>query len=64
MQGERDLASPHGAPLADHDGQIERFHQSLRKEFLADRTFATLNAAQEALDGWVAVYTTSDLTKP
>ncbi len=37
-------------------GKIERFHQSLRKEFLADRTFATLNAAQEALDDWVADY--------
>ena len=37
-------------------GKIERFHQSLRKEFLADRTFASLKAAQEALDAWVADY--------
>src|SRR5436190_24245104 len=31
-------------------GKIERFHQSLRKEFLADRTFASLEAAQTELD--------------
>ena len=39
-------------------GKIERFHQSLRKEFLADRTFASLQAAQEALDAWVTDYNT------
>jgi transposase InsO family protein len=39
-------------------GKIERFHQSLRREFLADRTFPTLVAAQEALDGWVLEYNT------
>ena len=37
-------------------GKVERFHQSLRKEFLADHTFASLEAAQEALDAWVADY--------
>ncbi len=39
-------------------GKIERFHQSVRKEFLADRTFPSLEAAQEALDAWVADYNT------
>lgn len=39
-------------------GKIERFHQSVRKEFLADRTFASLQAAQEALDAWVNDYNT------
>jgi transposase InsO family protein len=39
-------------------GKIERFHQSLRKEFLADRTFSSFQAAQEALDGWVNDYNT------
>lgn len=39
-------------------GKIERFHQTLRKEFLADRTFPTLEAAQAALDAWVADYNT------
>ncbi|HVM35831.1 MAG TPA: integrase core domain-containing protein [Actinomycetota bacterium] len=37
-------------------GKIERFHQSLRKEFLADRTFKDLATAQAALDAWVTDY--------
>src|SRR5436190_14533611 len=37
-------------------GKIERFHQSLRREFLADRTFPSMQAAQEALDAWVEDY--------
>jgi transposase InsO family protein len=40
-------------------GKIERFHQSLRKEFLADRTFPSLKAAQKALDAWVTDYNTN-----
>jgi transposase InsO family protein len=39
-------------------GKIERFHQSLRKEFIADRTFASRDTAQAALDSWVADYNT------
>jgi transposase InsO family protein len=39
-------------------GKIERFHQSLRKEFLADRTFASIEEAQAELDAWVADYNT------
>jgi len=39
-------------------GKIERFHQSLRKEFLADRTFGSLEQAQTELDAWVAEYNT------
>ena len=31
-------------------GKIERFHQSLRKEFLADRSFTSLERAQAELD--------------
>lgn len=37
-------------------GKIERFHQSLRREFLADRAFASLEQAQAELDAWVADY--------
>ncbi len=37
-------------------GKIERFHQSVRKEFLADRTFPTIDVAQKELDGWVHDY--------
>src|SRR5206468_6547591 len=40
-------------------GKIERFHQSLRREFLADRTFPSIEAAQTALDAWVADYNTT-----
>jgi transposase InsO family protein len=39
-------------------GKIERFHQSLRREFLADRTFGSLQIAQAALDEWVGEYNT------
>jgi Integrase core domain len=38
-------------------GKIERFHQSLRKEFLADRSFRSMAVAQDALDEWVNDYT-------
>lgn len=37
-------------------GKIERFHQSVRKELLADKTFASLASAQQALDAWVDDY--------
>ena len=37
-------------------GKIERFHQSVRKEFLVDRTFPTIEVAQKELDQWVHDY--------
>jgi hypothetical protein len=39
-------------------GKIERFHQSLRKEFLDGRTFVSVDAAQAELDRWVTDYNT------
>ena len=39
-------------------GKIERFHQSLKKELLADRTFESFAAAQQALAAWVTDYNT------
>jgi transposase InsO family protein len=40
-------------------GKIERLHRSMRAEFLAGaRPFASLKAAQAALDEWVADYNT------
>lgn len=39
-------------------GKIERFHQSLRKEFLVDRAFPSLEEAQAELDRWVEAYNT------
>ena len=40
-------------------GKVERFHQSVRREFLADRTFPSLEVAQAELDAWVADYNTN-----
>ena len=41
-------------------GKIERFHRSMRAEFLSDREpFATLKTAQQALDEWVQDYNTA-----
>jgi transposase InsO family protein len=39
-------------------GKIERFHRTLRAEFDTSRVFASLRAAQAALDEWVAYYNT------
>lgn len=40
-------------------GKIERFHRSLRTEFLSQqRPFGTLKIAQQALDEWVEYYNT------
>jgi hypothetical protein len=39
-------------------GKIERFHRTLRQEFLTGRTFTDLGAAQAELDGWVRSYNT------
>ena len=41
-------------------GKIERFHRSLRAEFLSNQgPFATLKSAQQALDEWVEDYNTN-----
>jgi hypothetical protein len=37
-------------------GKIERFHRTLRTEFLRGRTFSTLEIAQKELDAWVTEY--------
>jgi len=39
-------------------GKIERFHRTLRQEFLTGRTFDDLGSAQAELDGWVQSYNT------
>ena len=39
-------------------GKIERFHRTLREEFLAGASFDSLLAAQSALDAWVGEYNT------
>jgi transposase InsO family protein len=40
-------------------GKIERFHQSLRKEFLAERSSSSIEDAQAELDRWVTDYNTA-----
>jgi hypothetical protein len=37
-------------------GKVERFHKTLRSEFLQGRVFATLEEAQSGLDQWVESY--------
>ena len=37
-------------------GKIERFHRTLRQEFLMDRTFPSLERAQAELDEWIDDY--------
>ncbi len=39
-------------------GKVERFHKTLKKDFLAGRTFETLEEAQAAIDDWVVQYNT------
>jgi transposase InsO family protein len=39
-------------------GKIERFHRTMRQEFLTGRVFEDLATAQEELDAWVASYNT------
>jgi transposase InsO family protein len=40
-------------------GKIERFHQSLRREFLDGKVFASAEQAQAELDAWVEDYNTA-----
>src|SRR5438034_5631951 len=48
---ENGISHRHTAPRSPTTtGKIERFHQSLRREFLADRTFPSLALTQAALD--------------
>jgi transposase InsO family protein len=37
-------------------GKVERWHKTLRREFLDGKVFASLEDAQAQLDGWVAHY--------
>lgn len=39
-------------------GKIERFHRTLRHEFLTARVFFSLEVAQRELDAWIASYNT------
>ena len=57
---ENGIAHRHTAPRSPTTtGKIERFHQSLRREFLEAKTFASIEHAQTELDAWVGDYNTS-----
>jgi transposase InsO family protein len=47
------LTAPHSPTTT---GKIERFHRTLRTEFLSGRIFDDLHRAQTELDAWVASY--------
>jgi transposase InsO family protein len=49
------LTAPHSPTTT---GKVERFHKTLRAEFLGGRSFTSLEQAQEQLDAWVAHYNT------
>jgi transposase InsO family protein len=40
-------------------GKVERFHKTVRRDFLGDRVFADIDAAQAAFDAWVIEYNTT-----
>ncbi len=57
---ENGISHRHTAPRSPTTtGKIERFHQSVRKEFLDRRTFTSITQAQAELDRWVADYNTN-----
>jgi len=47
------LTAPHSPTTT---GKVERFHKTIRTEFLRDRTFPSLEQAQAQLDTWVTFY--------
>ncbi len=47
------LTAPHSPTTT---GKVERFHKTVRAEFLADRTFGSVEEAQEQLDDWARSY--------
>ncbi len=49
------LTKPHSPTTT---GKVERFHKTLKREFLDGKVFADIEAAQQAIDAWVAHYNT------
>jgi transposase InsO family protein len=47
------LTAPHSPTTT---GKVERFHKTVRRDFLGDRVFVSLEEAQAALDAWVTTY--------
>lgn len=47
------LTAPHSPTTT---GKVERFHKTLKREFLDDKVFDTIVEAQAGIDGWVEDY--------
>ncbi len=47
------LTAPHSPTTT---GKVERFHKTMKSEFLAGKVFQTIEEAQTALDGWIKEY--------
>jgi hypothetical protein len=47
------LTAPHSPTTT---GKVERFHKTLKKDFLKGKVFETIEEAQAAIDGWVREY--------
>ncbi len=47
------LTAPHSPTTT---GKVERFHKTMKREFLDGKVFESIEAAQSALDGWVSEY--------
>ncbi len=52
--GIRHLLTAPGSPTTT--GKIERFHKTLKREFLGGKVFASIDEAQAAIDTWVHDY--------
>jgi transposase InsO family protein len=52
--GIRHLLTAPGSPTTT--GKVERFHKTLKREFLDGKVFASICEAQRAIDGWVHDY--------
>lgn len=53
-QGIRHLLTTPGSPTTT--GKVERFHKTLKREFLDGKVFGSLEEAQMAIDAWVHDY--------
>jgi transposase InsO family protein len=55
--GIRHLLTAPGSPTTT--GKVERFHKTMKQDFLDGKVFSSIADAQHALDGWVEEYNTT-----
>jgi hypothetical protein len=56
-RGIKHLLTAPGSPTTT--GKVERFHKTMKQDFLDGKVFASLEDAQAQLDGWVVEYNTT-----